>query len=66
MTQKEVPRGILLTKAKISAEGSSSILTKVLMLQKQARTDWKAGVIVVVMVGWLIIRNNRYNKANNQ
>ena len=65
MTEKEVPRGILLTMAKIRAEGSSSSFEEVLRRQKQARTDWTAGVIVVVMVGWLIIRNNRYNKANN-
>ena len=65
MTEKEVPRGILLTKAKIRAEGSSSSFAEVLRLQKQARTDWKAGVFVVVMVVGLIIWNNRYNKANN-
>ena len=65
MTEKEVPRGILLTKAKIRAEGSSSSFAEVLRHQKQAINDWKAGVIVVVMVGWLIIWNNRYNKANN-
>ena len=65
MTEKEVPRGILLTKAKIRAEGSSSSFAEVLRRQKQARTDWKAGIIVVVMVCWLIIWNNRYNKANN-
>ena len=65
MTEKEVPRGILLTKAKIRAEGSSSSFAEVLRRQKKARTVWKAGVIVVVMVGWLIIWNNRYNKANN-
>ena len=55
MTEKEVPRGILLTKAKIRAEGSSSSFPGVLRRQKQSRTDWKAGVFVVVMVGWLII-----------
>ena len=65
MTEKEVPQGILLTKAKIRAEGSSSSLAEVLRHQKQARSDWKAGVIVVVMVGWLIIWNNRYNKADS-
>jgi hypothetical protein len=55
MTEKEVPRGISLTKAKICAEGSSSSFAEVLWHQKQARTDWKAGVIVVVTVVWLII-----------
>jgi lambda repressor-like predicted transcriptional regulator len=65
MTEKEVPRGISLTKAKIRAEGSSSSFAEVFWRQKQARTDLKAGVIVVVMVVWLIIWNNRYNKANN-
>ena len=65
MTEKETPRGILITKAKIRAEGSSSSFAEVLRRQKQARTDWKAGVIAVVMFGWLIIWYNRYNKANN-
>ena len=55
MTEKEVPREILLTKAKIRAEGSSSSFEEVLRRQKQARTDWKAGVFVVVMVVWLRI-----------
>jgi lambda repressor-like predicted transcriptional regulator len=65
MTEKEVPQGISLSKAKIRAEGSSSSFSEVLWRRKQARTDWKAGVIVVVMVVWLIIWNNRYNKADN-
>ena len=65
MTEKEVPRAILLTKAKIRAEWSSSSFTEVLRRQKQARTDWKARLIVVVIFSWLIIWYNRYNKANN-
>ena len=55
MTEKEVPQGILLTMAEIRAEGSPSSFAEVLRSQKQARNDWKAGVIVVVMFGWLII-----------
>ena len=37
MTEKEVPRGILLTKAKIRAEGSSFKLCRVLEASKTSK-----------------------------
>jgi phosphatidylserine decarboxylase len=38
MTKKEVLQGILLTNAKIHADGSSSSLEEVLRLQKQVKS----------------------------
>jgi hypothetical protein len=51
MTKKEVLRGILLTNAKVRAEGSSAILAEVLRRQKQVKSWLESWGFVVVMVG---------------
>jgi hypothetical protein len=51
MTKKEVLRVILLTNAKIHAEGSSSSLAEVFRRQKQVKSLLEIWGFVVVMVG---------------